>query len=91
MPRQYRTSKNFDRILDKLQKKNKVLYESLIKKMDEILNVFDVGHYKNLKYSLKEFKRAHVGSFVVIFKYDKQNNMIFFTDFDHHDNVYVKR
>ena len=91
MPRQYKTSKNFDRILYKLRKKDKVAFESLFKKMDEILNISNVEHYKNLRYSLKDFKRAHVGSFVVIFKYDKQNDMVFFTDFDHHDNIYVKR
>jgi YafQ family addiction module toxin component len=91
MPRQYRTSRNFDRILDKLQKKNKQLYESLFKKMNEILNVNNVEHYKNLRYSLKDFKRAHVGSFVLIFRYDSQNDIIFFTDFDHHDNIYRKK
>ena len=90
MPRQYRTSKSFDRILDKLQKKNKQLYENLLKKMNEILDISDVEHYKNLRYSLKDFKRAHIGSFVIIFKYDKQNNIILFTDFDHHDNIYKK-
>ena len=88
MPRQYKTSKNLDRILAKLQKKDKQLYENLLNKMNEVLNSADIGHYKNLKYSLKEYKRAHVGSFVLIFKYDKQNDMIYFSDFDHHDNIY---
>ena len=88
MSRQYKTSKNFDRILDKLSKKDKQLYENLLKKMNEILNTNDVEHYKNLRYSLKDFKRVHVGSFVIIFRYDKQNDIILFTDFDHHDNIY---
>jgi len=88
MSRQYKTSKNFDRILDKLSKKDKQLYENLLKKMNEILNTNDVEHYKNLRYSLKDFKRVHVGSFVIIFRYDKQNEIILFTDFDHHDNIY---
>ncbi len=90
MPRQYKTSKNFDRILDKLRKKDKIAFESLLKKMDEILNISNVEHYKNLRYSLKDFKRAHVGSFVLVFRYDKKNDIIFFTDFDHHDNIYKK-
>ncbi|MBI2045410.1 addiction module toxin RelE [Candidatus Pacearchaeota archaeon] len=91
MPREYKTSKNFDRILDKLQKKDKTLFESLLKKMDEILNVSDVEHYKNLRYNMKDSKRVHVGSFVLIFQFDKSKNFISFDDFDHHDNVYVKR
>jgi len=91
MPRQYRTSKNFDRILYKLKKKDKIVFESLLKKMDEILNISSVEHYKNLRYSLKDFKRTHIGSFVLVFRYDKKNDMILFTDFDHHDCIYKKR
>lgn len=90
MPRSYKTSKNFDRILAKLQKKDKQLYENLLNKMNEILNNSDIEHYKNLRYDLKEFKRAHIGHFVLVFKFDKLNNVILFSDFDHHDNIYKK-
>lgn len=90
MPRQYKTSKNFDRILVKLAKKDKQLYENLLNKMKEILLSLDVEHYKNLRYDLKDKKRVHIGHFVLVFKYDKQNDMIFFDDFDHHDNIYKK-
>ena len=90
MARAYKTSKNFDRILSKLHKKDKQLCENLLNKMDEILNNPDIEHYKNLMYDLKEFKRAHVGSFVLIFRYEKQNDFIYFTDFDHHDVIYKK-
>ena len=36
MPRVYKNSKNFDRVLDKLKRKDKTLFESLLGKMDEI-------------------------------------------------------
>ena len=90
MLRQYKTSKNFDRIIIKLQKKDKQLCENLLNKMDEILNSPDVDHYKSLRYNLKKYKRAHVGSFVLVFKYNRLNNIIFFDDFDHHDNIYKR-
>ena len=90
MPHQYKTSKNFDRILDKLQKKDKQLYENLLNKMNEILNSSDIEHYKNLRYDLKEYKRVHVGSFVLVFKYERSSDLICFTDFDHHDFIYKK-
>ncbi len=90
MLRLYKTSKEFDRILLKLQKKDKQLYENIINKMEEIINIADVEHYKNLRYDLKEFKRAHVGHFVLIFSFDKINNTILFYDFDHHDNIYSR-
>jgi YafQ family addiction module toxin component len=88
MPRSYKTSKDFDRILTKLQRKDKKLYELLLNKMNEILSTPSVEHYKNLRYDLKEYRRVHVGSFVLVFKYDKVDDFIFFTDFNHHDLIY---
>jgi len=37
---------------------------------------------------MKDSKRAHVGHFVLVFQYDKKNNLIRFDDFDHHDKIY---
>ncbi len=91
MPRPFKKSKNFDRILDKLQKKDKQLFDNLLNKMDEIINILDVEHYKNLRYNLKDYKGVHVSSFVIVFRYDKTSNIIFFADFDHHDNIYKKQ
>lgn len=88
MPRQYKISKEFDRILAKLQKKDKQLYENLFNKMNEVLNSPEIEHYKNLRYDMKEFKRVHIGHFVLVFKFDKTNDLIFFSDFDHHDKIY---
>jgi len=88
MPRGYRTSKEFDRILTKLQKKDKQTYENLLNKMNEIINNADIEHYKNLRYDLKEFKRVHIGHFVLVFKFEKNDNLILFSDFDNHDNIY---
>ena len=88
MPRSYKTSKNFDRILAKLQKKDKQLYENLLNKMNEVLNSSDVEHYKNLRHDMRDCKRVHIGHFVLVFKYHKLNDFIFFEDFDHHDKIY---
>ena len=88
MPRNYKISKEFDRILAKLQKKDKKIYENLWNKMTEVLNNSDIEHYKNLRHNLKEFKRVQIGHFVLVFRFDKINNIILFSDFDHHDKVY---
>ena len=74
--------------MQKLSKKDKSIYEQPIKKMDEIVNNLDIEHYKNLRYDMKDSKRVHVGSFVLIFQYDKKNDMINFDYFDHHDKIY---
>ena len=78
-------------ILNKLSKKDNPVYERVLKKIDEITKSFDVEHYKNLKYDLKEFKRVQVGEKVLVFKFDKKINLIKFIDFDHHDNIYKKK
>ena len=90
MPRQYKTSKEFDRILAKLQKKDKQLYENLLNKMNEVFNNSDVEHYKNLRYNMQDYKRVQIGHFVLAFRFDKLNNLVFFSDFDHHDRIYKK-
>ena len=76
------------KILNKLTKKDKQTYEQVIKKIDEVINSFDVEHYKNLKYNLKDRKRVHIGNFVLVFKFIERENKIIFLDFDHHDKIY---
>ncbi|PIN78133.1 addiction module toxin RelE [Candidatus Woesearchaeota archaeon CG10_big_fil_rev_8_21_14_0_10_34_12] len=83
MPRLYKKSKHLDRILVKLENKNKQLYENLLNKMDEVLNSSDIEHYKNLRYNMKAYKRVQVGSFVLVFRLDKQTDLVYFADFDH--------
>jgi len=84
----WKTSEYFKEIMNKLSKKDKSLYEQLLKKIQEIINCADVEHYKNLRYNMKDSKRVHIGHFVLVFQYDKSTDTINFDDFDHHDNIY---
>jgi len=84
----YETKPPLQKILKKLSKKDKILYEQILKKINEIIYSYNIESYKNLKYNLKDFKRVHIGHFVLIFKVDKTKNKISFEDFDHHDNIY---
>ncbi|MCH7568039.1 MAG: type II toxin-antitoxin system RelE/ParE family toxin [Nanoarchaeota archaeon] len=86
--RKFLVEKKLERILIKLERKNKELYGQVKKKIGEVLTNPDIDHYKNLRYDLKEYKRVHVGSFVLVFKYDKQKDFVYFDDFDHHDKIY---
>ena len=86
----YELKPNLQKILTKLSKKDKNLYEQVLKKIDEIINTYDVGHYKNLRYNMKDSKRVHIGHFVLVFGFDMNTNTISFEDFDHHDNIYKK-
>jgi len=74
----------------KLSKKDKKIFDIVMKKVFEIVNCFNIEHYKNLRHDMKDSKRVKVGSFVLVFSYDKEKNFVSFEDFDHHDNIYKK-
>ncbi len=81
---------DLDKILSKLSKKDKIQFEAILRKIDEIKDVENIDHYKNLKSSLEEYKRVHVySSFVLLFK--KTGDTIIFRYYDHHDNIYKWR
>ena len=84
----YDFSDDLIRIFKKLMKKDKQLYENVKNKINEVANNSDIEHYKNLRYDLKEYKRVHIGSFVLIFKFDNVNQIIHFESFKHHDKIY---
>lgn len=45
-------------------------------------------HHKPLGNVLKGKRRAHVGSFVIIFSVDDNEKVVVFLEFDHHDKAY---
>ncbi len=77
--------------LGKISKKDKIFYDKILSKTSEIINSGNINHYKNLKYSMKDSKRVHIGHFVLIFQYDKKSNTIIFDNIRHHDKVYKER
>jgi len=86
----YEVIPSLQKILNKLSKKDKSLYEQVLKKIGEIINCYDVEHYKNLRYDMKDKKRVQIGHFVLVFQFIKAENKIRFLDFDHHDKIYKK-
>ena len=87
--RNYEIKPSLKRILKKISKKDKISYEQILKKIEEIINSKDVNHYKNLKRPLQEFKRVHIKtSFVLTFKYIESEDKIIFYHFGHHDEIY---
>ena len=88
--RSYEIIPSLIKLLTKLSKKDKQLYEQVMKKIDEVRCTANVEHYKNLRYDMKDSKRVHIGHFVLVFEYKKREDKIVFKDFDHHDNIYAK-
>ncbi|MDO8459643.1 MAG: hypothetical protein Q7S74_00900 [Nanoarchaeota archaeon] len=62
-----------------------------MKKIEEVVASYDVEHYKNLRYNMKDSKRVHLGHFVLVFSYDKKLDFVSFEYFDHHDNIYKRK
>ena len=89
--REFSIEEKLKKTLVKLFRKDRVTYEILMRKIEEILSCKDVAHYKNLKSPLQEFKRVHVrGPFILTFKYVESKDKVVFYDFDHHDYIYKK-
>jgi YafQ family addiction module toxin component len=86
----FKVSDNLKKILFKLSKKDRKLWEQIMNKIGEIVNSDDIGHYKNLRYDMKDSKRVHIGHFVLVFQFDFQTSTINFDDFGHHDAIYDK-
>ncbi|MBF0475077.1 MAG: type II toxin-antitoxin system RelE/ParE family toxin [Deltaproteobacteria bacterium] len=70
----------------RIVRKKRELIVRLNKKIDEILE--NPHHYKTLRNVLKNRCRVHIGSFVLIFEIDKENRIVVFNSFKHHDEDY---
>jgi len=74
----------FQKQLKKLKKKDPILFQRIFAKLEEIqTNPF---HYKPLKNVLKGNRRAHLGSFVIIF--EVEDDLITVHYVKHHDTAY---
>ena len=80
-------SKELTRKLEKIKKKDRELFEAVLRKVKEIES--NPSGYKPLRYDMKGYFRVHVmKSFVLIFKIGAQSKTIIFEDLDHHDRIY---
>ncbi|MFA4946710.1 MAG: addiction module toxin RelE [Candidatus Micrarchaeia archaeon] len=83
-------SEELRRQIKSLSKRDAALADALSKKVREVCSRDEntIDFYKNLKKPLNEFKRVHVGNFVLVFRVDKAHNFIFFEYMRHHDDAY---
>lgn len=81
-----RFSPEFEKDLQKIKKKDKVLFERICKKIEEILE--SPEGYKPLRYKLKGLRRVHTGSIVIIFQIT--GDVVEFLVAEHHDRAYKR-
>lgn len=74
----------FEKQIMKIAKKDKILFERIIKKLEEVSD--NPEHYKPLKGNMKGIRRVHFDPFVILFYID--GNMIKVSTIKHHDEAY---
>jgi mRNA-degrading endonuclease RelE of RelBE toxin-antitoxin system len=74
-----------------LKRKDKTMFQMVEKKILQIasLDSISIQHFKNLRSPLNDFKRVHLGSYVLLFHV--QANNIIFDAFEHHNKIYQQR
>lgn len=86
MPYSLELSKTAEEKLFKLGRKNKAFLEAVNAKIKQILeNPF---HFKPLRAPMQNKRRAHVGSFVLVYAVEEARKTVVVLDCEHHDNVY---
>ena len=85
-----RIEAGLERILKKLYKKNRKLYDVAVKRIEQIVDT--PWHFKPLRHNFGGLRRIHLeSSFVLIFQIDEKSKTVVFLDLDHHDKVYRTR
>jgi mRNA-degrading endonuclease RelE of RelBE toxin-antitoxin system len=74
------------RELRKLHKKDKVLYEHIKKRLNILAEQPELG--KPLRNVMKGRRRVQIGSFVLIYLIEKNDNKMTLISFEHHDDAY---
>ncbi len=83
------TKPHFADIIKKLKKKNKSLYNRLIKKIETlVVNPYSTGH--ELHGKLKGFWDTHINPYVLIYHIDEKRRIVRLVYFDHHDQAFKK-
>jgi len=79
---------SINKILKKLKRKDPALFRAVQKKINQIAlcDNISIQHYKNLRGNLRDYKRVHIGSFILTFQVQK--DIVIFRRFEHHDNAY---
>ncbi len=76
-----------DIIFRKLSKKDKVSFEYIKKKIHEIRE--NPYHFKPLRNPLQNFRRVHIGNFVLVYSINESTKTIIIERYKHHDEVYL--
>lgn len=75
-----------DKIFSKLSKKDKVSFEYINKKIIEIRE--NPYHFKPLRSPMQNYRRVHIGNFVLIYSINESTKTVIIERYKHHDEAY---
>lgn len=93
MPFKFSISDGLRAVLEKAAKKNPELAKAVFRKIEQITTLNDestIDHFKNLRPDLSDYKRVHIGSFVLFFQVFRKEKFILFDRLEHHDDAYKR-
>jgi len=76
-----------DKVFQKLAKKDRVSLKYINKKILEIKE--NPYNFKPLKNPLQNYRRVHIGNFVLIYSINEQTKTIIVERYKHHDEAYL--
>ncbi|MBM3233995.1 type II toxin-antitoxin system mRNA interferase toxin, RelE/StbE family [Candidatus Pacearchaeota archaeon] len=79
-------SEHLDRVFSKLSKKDKLQFEILTRKINEILENPKIG--EPLTGNMAGQRSVHVRNFVLVYEILENEKIVRLLDYDHHDVVY---
>ncbi|MBM3247695.1 type II toxin-antitoxin system RelE/ParE family toxin [Candidatus Pacearchaeota archaeon] len=77
---------HIDKIFKKISKKDKLQFEIITRKMQEILE--NPYRFKPLTANMAGQRRVHIRHFVLTYEILEEKKIIKILDYDHHDKVY---
>jgi len=86
MPYELIIPEHLDKLFFKISKKDKLQFEILTRKINEILNNPRIG--KPLTANMVGQWRVHIRNFVLTYEIIEEKKFVRLLDYAHHDNVY---
>ena len=75
-----------DKVFFKLAKKDRVSFEYINKKIQEIRD--NPYHFKPLRAPMQNYRRVHIGNFVLIYSINELTKTVIIERYKHHDEAY---
>jgi YafQ family addiction module toxin component len=79
--------KSVDKLFRKLAKKDKVSFDYIDKKILEIRE--NPYHFKPLRKPMQNYRRVHIGNYVLIYSINEKTKTVIIERYKHHDEIYL--